>query len=55
LPKALFQTRTLAGGHTLGTYDVAPDGQRFLVGELVGEATNANPTVILNWTATVQK
>ncbi len=55
LPKVLFQTRTLAGGHTLGTYDVAPDGTRFLLGELTGEATNSNPTVILNWTATLQK
>jgi Tol biopolymer transport system component len=53
VPKALFRTQTLAGGHTLGTYDVAPDGQRFLIGELVGEAANANPTVILNWPATL--
>jgi len=39
----------LAAGHQLGGYDVAPDGQRFLIGELVGEALNANPLVILNW------
>ncbi len=25
------------------------------VGELVGEATNANPIVILSWTAALQK
>ncbi len=47
--KALFKTRTLAGGHQLGGYDIAADGQRFLIGELVGEALNANPLVILNW------
>ena len=48
-PKALFKTGTLAAGHQLGGYDVAPDGQRFLIGELVGEALNASPLVILNW------
>ncbi len=55
LPKALFQTRTLASGHLLGSYDVTPDRQRFLVGELVGEAANANPTVILDWPATLRR
>ncbi len=55
VPKVLFKTRTLAGGHILGSYDVAPDGQRFLIGELAGEATNANPMVILNWTGTLPR
>jgi Tol biopolymer transport system component len=47
-PEAHFITGRLAT-------DVSPDGQRFLIGELTGEATNANPAVILNWTATLRK
>ena len=48
-PAALFKVLTPAVGHLLGAYDVAPDGQRFLIGELHGESANAIPTVILNW------
>jgi hypothetical protein len=55
LPAPLFKTRTPSSGRTLGTYDVTPDGQRFLVGELLGEASNAIPAVILNWPAIVQR
>jgi hypothetical protein len=32
-------------------YDVSPDGQRFLIGTLIGETKAAPPTVIMNWTA----
>ena len=35
-PAALFKTLTPTVGRLLGTYDVAPDGQRFLIGELLG-------------------
>jgi len=55
LPTALFKTRTPAGGHILGTYDVTPDGQRFLIGEFLGESTSATATVILNWPAILQR
>jgi dipeptidyl aminopeptidase/acylaminoacyl peptidase len=48
-PAALFKTLAPIPGRTLGTYDVAPDGQRFLLGEFTGESANAIPTVILNW------
>lgn len=36
-------------------YDVSPDGQRFLIGTLIGETKAAPPTVILNWTALLKK
>jgi hypothetical protein len=50
-PKALFKTRTMSlEGGIYHEYDVSPDGQRFLVGTLIGE-TNTPATVILNWTA----
>jgi serine/threonine protein kinase len=48
-PAALFTIVTPSSGRVLGTYDVAPDGQRFLIGELLGESGNATPSVILNW------
>jgi hypothetical protein len=30
-------------------YDVAPDGQRFLVSVPAGEASSSRVTVVLNW------
>ena len=48
-PAALFKTLAPIAGRTLGTYDVTPDGRRFLLGEFIGESANAMPTVILNW------
>jgi Tol biopolymer transport system component len=54
-PKPLFKTRTLAlEGGIFREYDVTPDGQRFLIGTLIGETT-APPTVILNWPAELKK
>ena len=51
-PKPLFKTRTLSlEGGIYHEYDVSPDGQRFLIGTLIGEPKAAPPTVILNWTA----
>jgi eukaryotic-like serine/threonine-protein kinase len=50
-PKPLFKTRILGGTFSTHEYDVSPDGQRFLVGTLVGDSKAAPPTVILNWTA----
>jgi hypothetical protein len=54
-PKALFKTRMLNLYSILHEYDVTPDGQRFLVGTLVGEPKAPPPMVILNWTADLKK
>ena len=35
-------------------YAASSDGQRFLIGTLIGD-TEAPPTVILNWTALLKK
>jgi len=52
-PKALFKTRMLTGLiRPWIDYDVTADGQRFLIGTQVGEATPVS--VILNWTAGVK-
>jgi Tol biopolymer transport system component len=53
-PKALFKTRIQRGQmHQWIEYDVTADGQRFLIGTMVGEATPVS--VILNWTAEVKR
>jgi len=36
-------------------YDVSPDGQRFLIGTLIGDTKAPPPTVITNWTALLKK
>lgn len=54
-PKALFKTRMLADFGSFHEFDVSPDGQRFLIGTLVGDTKAPAPTVILNWTALVKK
>ena len=48
-PKPLFKTRML--GHFASTheFDVSPDGQRFLIGTLIGDSKAPPPTVIYNW------
>jgi dipeptidyl aminopeptidase/acylaminoacyl peptidase len=53
-PKALFKTRMFRERNIPAIdYDVTADGQRFLIGTLVGEATPVS--VILNWTAELKK
>jgi hypothetical protein len=55
-PKPLFKTRMLSlEGLLYHEYDVSPDGQRFLIGTLIGETKAAPPTVFLNWTAALKK
>jgi Tol biopolymer transport system component len=55
-PKPLFKTRTLSlEGGIFHEYDVSPDGQRFLIGTLIGDSKAAPPTVILNWTADLKR
>jgi serine/threonine protein kinase len=53
--KALFKTRMLARSRLFHEYDVTADGQRFLIGTLIGESKATPPTVILNWTADLKK
>jgi hypothetical protein len=36
-------------------YGVTPDGQRFLVSELVTETASTPINVVLNWTAALKK
>jgi serine/threonine protein kinase len=54
-PKPLFKTRMLASGTNYHELNVSPDGQRFLIGTLIGDTKAQPPTVILNWTAEVKK
>ncbi len=54
-PKPLFKTRMLAWVTNFHEFDVTPDGQRFLIGTRIGEATAPPPTVILNWPAELKR
>jgi len=54
-PKALFKTKTLANVGSVHEFDISPDGQRFLIGTLVGEPTAPPPTVIMNWPELLKK
>jgi len=54
-PKFLFQTHMHNRYAILHEYDVSQDGQRFLIGTLIGESKAPPPTVILNWTADLKK
>lgn len=54
-PKALFKTRMLSAFGAVHEFDVSPDGQRFLIGTIVGELNAPSPTVILNWPALLKK
>ncbi len=54
-PKALFKTRLFGQQSILHEFDVTPDGQRFIVGTLIGEPKAPPPTVILNWTTELNK
>ena len=54
-PKALFKTRMLAHVINSHEFDVSPDGQRFLVGTMVGDTKAPPPTVIMNWPALLKK
>lgn len=53
--KPLFKTRMLGRVGSVHEFDVTPDGQRFLIGTLIGDPKAPPPTVILNWTAALKK
>jgi dipeptidyl aminopeptidase/acylaminoacyl peptidase len=54
-PKALFKTRMLSWTLNVHEVDVSPDGQRFLIGTVIGDTKAPSPTVLLNWTAMLKK
>jgi serine/threonine protein kinase/Tol biopolymer transport system component len=56
-PVALFQThlRQVVSFMDAFSYDVAPDGQRFLLNARVDEANAAPLSVVLNWTSEIEK
>jgi len=54
-PKVLFQTHMQNQYSISHEYDVSPDGQRFLIGTLIGESKAPPPMVILNWAADLKK
>jgi Tol biopolymer transport system component len=54
-PTALFGTRVGGLDTVGGIYDVTADGQRFILNNLVAEATYTPITVVLNWTADLKR
>jgi Tol biopolymer transport system component len=54
-PKALFKTRMFAEASVFHEFAVSHDGQRFLVGTLIGDTKSPRPTVILNWPVALKK
>jgi Tol biopolymer transport system component len=57
MAKPLFQTRLRQhiSSVDLFSYDVSPDGRRFLLNTDVGEVASSPLTVVLNWTAGLKK
>ena len=55
-PALLFETKVRDLGFTFGKrYDVTPDGQRFVVDELIGRGKPSVLTVVVNWPALLPK
>ncbi len=54
-PEALFKTRVLDFRNAFHEFDISLDGQRFLIGTLIGDTKAPPPTVILNWPALLKK
>lgn len=57
LRRAAYFSRFTGGAANLGagrSYDVTPDGQRFIVNVVPDDATSPPITVITNWTATLR-
>jgi Tol biopolymer transport system component/predicted Ser/Thr protein kinase len=50
-PRALFQTRAVG----YDSYDVAADGQRFLINVPAGEFVSSTAAVVINWTAALAR
>jgi hypothetical protein len=54
-PVPLFKARTLSRYGISHEYDVTADGQRFLIGTMVGDTSAPPPSVIVNWAAGLKK
>ena len=57
-PRALFDMRVATitfSPFSISTYEVARDGQRFLVNTQVEESAPSSLTVVMNWTAGLKK
>lgn len=56
-PKFLFQAPIYGGGATTSNHywDVAPDGQRFLINGYGRDSAGASMTIVLNWQAELKK
>jgi len=52
---ALFKTRMFSDSSVFHEFSVSHDGQRFLVGTLIGDTKSPRPTVILNWPAALKQ
>jgi Tol biopolymer transport system component len=55
VPKPLFAAPVLGSGFVGWHWDVAPDGQRFLIETTVEDANSTAMTVVLNWTSLLKK
>ncbi len=56
VPKVLFQTPALGTNNPMGSsWDVSPDGQRFLVNAASEQQSPSPLTVLTNWQATLKK
>jgi hypothetical protein len=56
VPKTLFQTRVPLTGNPYRTnYAVSRDGQRFLVNTSSDEGLSSPLTIVLNWTALLER
>jgi dipeptidyl aminopeptidase/acylaminoacyl peptidase len=56
-PTVLFQTRAreALSSEEVFTYDVSPDGQRFLINESLQQANPPPVNIVLNWTSELGK
>src|SRR5712691_6175010 len=48
----LFQTRAVRPGKS---YDISPDGQRFLINSAVDTSSSSPVVLVMNWTAGLKK
>jgi hypothetical protein len=56
VPSTLFHLNVPSIGGFFGQdYDVSADGQRFLVNEVVGPASEPGLTVVVNWPALLKE
>jgi Tol biopolymer transport system component len=53
--KALFEVPPVVVGTDLPTWDISPDGQRFLISAPTSAGDNSPVTVVLNWQAGLKK